>query len=294
MTRNIFKHTFATIVCTVLLLPNIHAQSTGQEINDCAGAAKDSAALVTADWNWIKVGKGAEFGQASIGMFGGVQCISIVRYPSGRFRTEITDAREELSGGTDAIAERVGATAAINGSYFNTRNLTPVTFLCIDGQIVSRTDKSELFRTDGIVAVERRNVRIFRCDTTEYRQYAKCFKAAVASGPLLIQNNEVQQFAHGGFFDNRHPRTAIGLSRDGKHVLMIVVDGRSAGNADGLTIPELAAVAKWLGLKDALNLDGGGSTTLWAKGKGIINHPSDNGKFDHEGCRKVPNIISIR
>ena len=47
---------------------------------------------------------------------------------------------------------------------------------------------------------------------------------------------------------------------------------------------------------DALNLDGGGSTTLWLSGasdNGVVNYPCDNGRFDHAGERKVPNILYI-
>lgn len=43
----------------------------------------------------------------------------------------------------------------------------------------------------------------------------------------------------------------------------------------------------------ALNLDGGGSTTLWVNGQ-VVNHPSDNKKFDNKGERKVHNIIAVR
>jgi exopolysaccharide biosynthesis protein len=49
-----------------------------------------------------------------------------------------------------------------------------------------------------------------------------------------------------------------------------------------------------IGLTDALNLDGGGSSTLWTRSAGVLNHPSDNGRFDHFGQRVVPNIIAIR
>ena len=61
-------------------------------------------------------------------------------------------------------------------------------------------------------------------------------------------------------------------------------------------IPELAHLIRILGGKDALNLDGGGSTTLWLSGaadNGIVNYPCDNKRFDHVGERKVPNILYV-
>ena len=93
----------------------------------------------------------------------------------------------------------------------------------------------------------------------------------------------------------RHPRSAMGVRPDGT-VIMLTVDGRSS-NSFGLSMAELMKVMKWLGCTDAINLDGGGSTTLWAKEygeNGVINHPSDNKKWDHEGQRKVANVIYIK
>jgi exopolysaccharide biosynthesis protein len=51
---------------------------------------------------------------------------------------------------------------------------------------------------------------------------------------------------------------------------------------------------RWIGAEDALNMDGGGSTTLYVEGEngnGIVNHPSDNKKFDRQGERHVVNSL---
>jgi hypothetical protein len=55
---------------------------------------------------------------------------------------------------------------------------------------------------------------------------------------------------------------------------MITVDGRQAGHSDGLSIPGAAGLAEWLGATDALNLDGGGSTTFVVGGQ-VVSSPSD-------------------
>jgi exopolysaccharide biosynthesis protein len=63
-----------------------------------------------------------------------------------------------------------------------------------------------------------------------------------------------------------------------------------------MSIPELQHLLKWLGCRDAINLDGGGSTTMYVKGQpeeGVVNFPSDNKKWDHEGQREVANAIVI-
>jgi exopolysaccharide biosynthesis protein len=92
------------------------------------------------------------------------------------------------------------------------------------------------------------------------------------------------------FINDRHPRSAVFTTRRGD-VVMLTVDGRSKGNADGVSIPELAFLARMLGAEDAINLDGGGSTTLWLKGLGVVNYPSDNRRYDHAGERAVSNIV---
>ena len=60
-----------------------------------------------------------------------------------------------------------------------------------------------------------------------------------------------------------------------------------------MSIDELSYLANQLGMRDALNLDGGGSSTLWNNKTGIVNHPYDNKKFDHEGEREVSNAILV-
>jgi len=75
-----------------------------------------------------------------------------------------------------------------------------------------------------------------------------------------------------GWFIKRNPRTFAGIDAQGRTVL-VTVDGRTTSDL-GLSIPEAADVARSLGLTDAINLDGGGSTTLALDGK-VVNHPSD-------------------
>lgn len=72
----------------------------------------------------------------------------------------------------------------------------------------------------------------------------------------------------------RNPRTAMGLTQDRKTFILAVVDGRSATSA-GMYGTELAELMEELGAWQAFNIDGGGSTEMWLKGKGTINDPSD-------------------
>ena len=96
------------------------------------------------------------------------------------------------------------------------------------------------------------------------------------------------------FITQRHNRTALGIKADGT-VLLVTVDGRTR-ESEGMTIPELTSLMIQLQCTDAINLDGGGSTTMYVDGyahDGIVNHPSDNGLFDYNGERTVSNCILI-
>jgi hypothetical protein len=95
-----------------------------------------------------------------------------------------------------------------------------------------------------------------------------------------------QEKASKSFAETRHPRTAVARLKDGKF-LMITVDGRQAGVSVGMNLRELAEYLLSLGAIDAMNLDGGGSTTMFVDGK-VVNTPSDK-----EGERKVSDAIVV-
>ena len=117
-------------------------------------------------------------------------------------------------------------------------------------------------------------------------------KNVLLNGPLLIYQNSIEKLDSNSFNNNRHPRTCVGIKKDGSTIIL-VADGRNT-NAYGLTLAELTKMMQWLGCTYAINFDGGGSSTLWIKGLGIVNHPSDNKKWDHEGERKVANVFYIK
>ncbi len=89
-----------------------------------------------------------------------------------------------------------------------------------------------------------------------------------------------------GFTTRRHPRTAVARLADGR-LLLVVVDGRQPYHSLGMTLPELATFLRALGATDAVNLDGGGSTTLVVRGT-VVNLPSDE-----SGERPVSNALLV-
>lgn len=98
-------------------------------------------------------------------------------------------------------------------------------------------------------------------------------KTALAGGPLLIQSGKVLSFKNGQeSYLERHPRTAIGWND--QTIFMVVVDGRQKKLSIGMTLPELAAYLIKLGCREAVNLDGGGSSTFWYRGK-VVSSPCE-------------------
>lgn len=118
-------------------------------------------------------------------------------------------------------------------------------------------------------------------------------QTAVGGGPVLVQNgslritnNEERKFS-GKAINENHPRTAMGYTRDGK-LIILVIQGRSPGTAEGATLTQTAQILKDLGCVEALNLDGGGSSCLLVNGKETIT-PSDNKRQ-----RAIPAVFIIK
>lgn len=118
-------------------------------------------------------------------------------------------------------------------------------------------------------------------------------KTAVGGGPVLVQNGEVRianneelKFA-GKAIHDRHPRTAMGYTKDQKLVIL-VVEGRNPGKAEGASLVQLAKLFRDIGCWEALNLDGGGSSCMLVNGKETIR-VSDPG-----GQRPVPAVFLIK
>ena len=99
----------------------------------------------------------------------------------------------------------------------------------------------------------------------------------VGGFPLLLMDGEVVGDLEVGerpsFAAARHPRTAVGVDQDSGMLWLVVVDGRSAESV-GMSLPELTSLFHALGVEDAVNLDGGGSSTMWVRGR-VVNQPSD-------------------
>lgn len=122
--------------------------------------------------------------------------------------------------------------------------------------------------------------------SVEYGLNRAATRVAVGGNVILLRNGRV--LAPGD--DEMHPRTAIGIDRDLNRVIVLTADGRSSLSR-GLTMNETARLLQDLGAEDALNLDGGGSSTMLARESGepvtVVNSPSDGRQ------RAVPNGLGF-
>lgn len=288
-------------------------------------SGKDSLAFLNASWEITDLGKGAKAMYAQIPMFYSTQSVCVVKYPMKNFRTDILHRPEESAGKPSEIGREVGAAFALNGGYFHVKQRIPSVYFRERDQQLGYTHPTELYRVDGLMGLKdrkgRKAVIEMAADTMQYGAVSKGWKEAMASGPVLILDGEIvvsllmgdkadganvsamadeqrqgskirTHYSSAQFYDKRHPRAAFGTDGEG-YAYLVVIDGRFKGKADGATIYETAYICHMLGMTEAINLDGGGSTTLWTEKTGVINHPYDNKKFDHEGERSVPNLIVV-
>ena len=113
---------------------------------------------------------------------------------------------------------------------------------------------------------------------------------ALSGGPVLLQNGRKQEWLAGakavgptGLYSVRsmseqHPRTGLGWND--RYFYLVGVDGRNPASV-GMTLEQLAAYFLKLGCKEAMNLDGGGSATMWAAGR-LVSVPSDPGHRERD------------
>jgi hypothetical protein len=218
-------------------------------------------------WSVREVGVGVELRQRRFEkLFTGPQGLTTLTIAadakSARFDVE---APGKLTR-TSAMGKKLGAIAAINGGFFEP-DASPRGLLKLDGKLANpaNADQGSVgIDEKGRIAIEKR---------------------AEGDWPQMREALGERQRSI------RHPRSAIGAKKDGSLVLL-AIDGR-AKEAAGTSYEETATILVALGCEFAINLDGGGSTTLWTAGQGVCNFPCDNKTFDHAGERAVANALLL-
>jgi exopolysaccharide biosynthesis protein len=200
-------------------------------------------------------------------------------------------------------ARRPGAIAAINAGFFSLQTGRPTAFLKIDGKVVSGTSRArgavgirdhrgltELLFDRVRVTTAGRRAQYEPLLGTSSRDWSRVPEAVGGAGLLLLDGRALTDWTDermaAGFDTTRHPRTIIGTDAQGA-IWLVTIDGRNPSLSLGMSFTELQRLSRRLGLRSALNLDGGGSTTMWVAGR-IVNHPSDP-----EGPRKVSDAILV-
>jgi hypothetical protein len=231
-------------------------------------------------------------------LFGAVETVNVlvvdVRRPGVSVRPVTKPTSNKAGLVTSRFGKNAGARAAVNGGYFDAQH-DAMGLLKIAGTVYATLPSTKPpraaigFSLAGDAAIDW----IAPGDTWT------AVPDALGAGPNLVLGGRPHVTAQaegmsGASFLGRNPRTAAGISAAGE-VVLATVDGRSAAGA-GMTLDELARLMVIHGCERAMNLDGGGSTTMWIDGEpddGVVNYPSDDGNADHWGERRVGNALVV-
>jgi len=189
--------------------------------------------------------------------------------PGVHFEATASSQRKRTA---SSFAKLVGAQASINGDFFSYTDYSTSGLAAGSGAAWTDTKDST---SSGTLAFDKaRRVELTKGSTVV--TFDKTWMEGVVSGHPTILNagTALTYTSSSSLCYYRNPRTAVGMSKDKTTLILAVVDGRSSASA-GMTCGELAALMKNLGAYDALNLDGGGSSTMYVQGAGVVNTPSD-------------------
>ena len=185
---------------------------------------------------------------------------------------------------TSDMAENNNAVLAINGDYYGARQSG---YVIRNGKLYRDTSGNR----DALVIQKNGEFKfVSESETNASELLQDGALQAFSFGPVLLNNGEISVGENDevGMAMASNPRTAIGYLGN-NHYVFVVSDGRTSESA-GLSLYELASFMKELGVKDAYNLDGGGSSTMVFKGE-IINNPTTSGRSGEE--RAVSDIVYI-
>ena len=191
------------------------------------------------------------------------------------------------------LAAHTTVLGGVNGDFFSLADGTPTGLLVVDGRRFTPPSSAAVLAVDSAGAA---HIGPFTLAGPSLKPFFP--RDAVGGRPVIIRDSVMVpgiDTASGAVFSTtRHPRTAAGISRNGRRLILAVVDGRQKPFSDGMTLRELATLMLALGAHTALNLDGGGSTTFLiadptnAGALRVANRPSDK-----EGERTVGDAVAL-
>lgn len=283
------------LLATLLLCPTL--------LRAQVNYSNDSLRVVTAEWRVDTLEgfylKRYQFGEGAL--FCSAQYLCILEIPA-RSHRRLAFAHDTTLTELSTLAQRNNAYAAVNGSFFDMQQGNPVCYLKIDGIAVGENTPAQddslhrkYYQHATLLLNGGRPTLAVPDSSRVWEETLKDSNIMTAGPMLLIGGREVPQRDDRTFVTHRHNRTALGIRPDGT-TLLLVADGRFKHQAEGLSLFELQRIMRWLGCTDAINLDGGGSTTMYVHDRdhdGIVNYPSDNRRHNHEGQRPVSNAILV-
>lgn len=256
---------------------------------------QDSLTVISIDWKRTHIEQGIIHYEAQVAeLYKGPQNINIIEIDfKSRRDIEAAIIADPKMEKTSQIAKNNVAKVALNGSYYNMKAGNSVCYYKQNGIVVDTTSIGAQDRANGVIKIKKGKVSLEPWNREKELKDIKSNnnESVLAAGPMMLHKGDYLFIEENDFNRTKHPRTAIVTTKDNK-LLFVTVDGRNKEKATGVSIKELAQLLKLLNAKDALNLDGGGSTTLWSKrgvDDGVLNMPSDRG-----GERKVANVIVIK
>lgn len=205
--------------------------------------------------------------------------------------------RPFLAETTSTFVDRFQLELAINGDYFEPFSkdfLDPRPRLHEDVETLGPSASQGRLTTPphlGYFAKHGGTMFISRDRKVTFEHRPKEVYNAISGGPVLVRDGKIAKFPE----SDLHPQTAVGITADGRKMVLVVVDGRQQGYSEGMTNHELADLFLEIGIHHALRLDGGGSSTIVARGGGgrpdVLNRPIHLGVPGNE--RPVANHIGI-
>ncbi|MGF1638486.1 MAG: phosphodiester glycosidase family protein [Cyclobacteriaceae bacterium] len=220
------------------------------------------------------------------------QNINVLIFESGNEYLKFSFISDTIRRKTSEMATEARAAFALNGSFFNMKTAEPACFLKINDTILSKT-ANEIKRLDdaALVISKTRNLEIMLKPENGWQSLGDTYPDVMVTGPLLVWDGKMNTLEDNTFNTTRHPRTGVCITKTDQ-VIFFTADGRHE-QAVGLSTSEFAEFMLSMECKQGINLDGGGSTTLWSARHGILNRPSDNKLFDNHGEREVANIVVV-
>ncbi len=265
-------------------------------------AQTDSMAVVKAEWKKEKIAPGVYLKTFwfNKSLFNSNQNVSILEIKQKKGLSFDLGYDPKILRKTSDFGKLNNALAALNGTFFDIANGGSVDYIRSDNVVINENRLAKSGKRAGhqesALAFSKGKLRIEKWNGERDWEQSLEGEDIMVSGPLLVLNKTVEKLDTANSFNKtRHPRTAIAITKN-KRVLLITVDGRNE-NSSGMSLFELTKLMQWLKADDAINLDGGGSTALWINNymeTGIVNFPSDNKKWDHEGERKVANVVLLK